>query len=36
MYERLLEQYDVVIDMPEPEASPPTADATGAGAAEAR
>jgi len=36
MYERLLEQYDVVIDMPKPEASPPTTDATGAGAAEAR
>jgi len=29
MYERLLEQYDVVIDMPEPEVSPATADATG-------
>ena len=29
MYERLLEEYDVVIDMPEPEASPATADATG-------
>ena len=36
MYERLLEQYDVVIDMPEPEASPATADATGPGAAEPR
>jgi hypothetical protein len=32
MYERLLERYDVVIDMPDPEAAPAAAEAAGAAA----